>query len=324
MSHIPKIDISAPSGKTDLSISLVDAFADTGFCFITGHGINYSLVEKIRLLVKDLFALPPHTLEPFHVQQSNYRGYVPLGFFTPNDGGDSDIYTAWKLHWEAPAELNSRSKIFGANRWPPVLNLRDAVLSYWALLDELASRLLRAIEVGLGLPEGTMNQWFDAPLTNMTLLYYPATGKKNLGFHPHKDFAVLTILPYDPVGGLQVMSRKGEWINVIGSEDAFLVNAGDILEIWSGGRLRSAPHRVVNNLGKERISFPWFAVPEPELNIEPLVEPVTGFDRATLNCGEASLAIWTSNWPEAPPPNGIALAEFDGNERNIEHLQVQN
>ena len=322
MTQIPKIDISDPVEQDKLANLLVEAFSDTGFCFISGHGIDRSLIDKLRLLIKELFVLPQHTLQRFRVQQENYRGYVPLGFFTPNDGGNSDLYAAWKLHWEAPETLTWRSRLFGVNRWPPVPGLRDTTLHYWALLEDLAAKLLQAIEVGLELPVDSLNQWFKAPLTNMTLLHYPATGKKNLGFHPHKDFAVLTILPYDPVGGLQVMSREGEWIDVVGREDAFMVNAGDILEVWSGGRLRSAPHRVVNWSGQERISFPWFAVPEPELNIEPLVEPVPNFDRATLNCGDASLAVWSSNWPEAQPPAGIALTEFDGNKKNLEHLQV--
>ena len=322
MTQIPKIDISGPTDQNKLASPLTKAFSDTGFCFISGHGIDRSLTDKLRLLIKELFVLPQDTLQRFHVRQENYRGYVPPGFFTPNDGGNSDLYAAWKLHWEAPEALAWRSRLFGANRWPPVPELRDTVLLYWSLLDALATRLLHAIEAGLGLSPGDLNQWFEAPLTNMTLLHYPDSENKNLAFHPHKDFAVLTILPYDPVGGLQVMSREGDWIDAVGPRDALLVNAGDILEIWSGGRLRSAPHRVVNWSGQERISFPWFAVPEPELNIEPLVEPIPDFERATLNCGDASLAVWSSNWPEAQPPSGIALTEFDGNKRNPEHLQT--
>lgn len=322
MTQIPKIDISGPIDQDKLASLLIEASSDTGFCFISGHGFDCGVIDKLRLLIKELFELPQHTLQRFHVQQENYRGYVPPGFFTPNDGGNSDLYAAWKLHWEAPEAMTCCSRFFGANRWPPVPELRDTVLHYWALLDDLASKLLQAIETGFDLPADSMNQWFETPLTNMTLLHYPASEKKNLAFHPHKDFAVLTILPYDPVGGLQVMSRQGDWIDAVGPKNAFLVNAGDILEVWSGGRLRSAPHRVVNWSGQERNSFPWFAVPEPELNIEPLVDPVPDFDRATLNCGDASLAVWTSNWPEAQPPAGIALAEFDGNKRNLEHLQV--
>ena len=165
----------------------------------------------------------------------------------------------------------------------------------------------KAAALGLGLPADRFTRWFDAPLTNMTLLRYPETGKERWGIHPHKDFDVLTLLAHDPVGGLQVLARDGEWLDAACPEDGFLVNAGDMLELWSGGRIRSAPHRVLNRSGRERVSFPWFAVPEPEVTIEPLLPPVPGFAREPLNCAEASA--------DAAPPAGIALGEFGGHPR---------
>ena len=176
----------------------------------------------------------------------------------------------------------------------------------------------KAAALGLGLPADRFTRWFDAPLTNMTLLRYPETGKERWGIHPHKDFDVLTLLAHDPVGGLQVLARDGEWLDAACPEDGFLVNAGDMLELWSGGRIRSAPHRVLNRSGRERVSFPWFAVPEPEVTIEPLLPPVPGFAREPLNCAEASAAVWYSNWPDAAPPSGITLGEFGDHPREAE------
>ena len=315
MTRIPTLDPAAAGGASGLAGPLADALADTGFCIVTGHGIDLALIREVRRRVRELFALPPQTLERHRVQRSNYRGYVPLGFFTPNDGGGSDMYAAWKLHWEAPPELAARSPLYGPNRWPPVPGLRDAVLRYWMALDGLAAELLRAAALGLGLPADRFTRWFDAPLTNMTLLRYPETGKERWGIHPHKDFDVLTLLAHDPVGGLQVLARDGEWFDAACPEDGFLVNAGDMLELWSGGRIRTAPHRVLNRFGRERVSFPWFAVPEPEVTIEPLLPPVPGFAREPLNCAEASAAVWYSNWPDAAPPAGIALGEFSAHPR---------
>ena len=208
MTRIPTLDPAAAGGASGLAGPLADALADTGFCIVTGHGIDLALIREVRRRVRELFALPPQTLERDRVQRSNYRGYVPLGFFTPNDGGGSDMYAAWKLHWEAPPELAARSPLYGPNRWPPVPGLRDAVLRYWTALDGLAAELLRAAALGLGLPADRFTRWFDAPLTNMTLLRYPETGKERWGIHPHKDFDVLTLLAHDPVGGLQVLGAR--------------------------------------------------------------------------------------------------------------------
>ena len=46
----------------------------------------------------------------------------------------------------------------------------------------------------------------------------------------------LTILNTDSTtGALQVMSKSGEWINADPIEDAFLINIGDMLNIWTNG-----------------------------------------------------------------------------------------
>ena len=70
----------------------------------------------------------------------------------------------------------------------------------------------------------------------------------------------------------EVMNGKGEWIDAPPVEGAFVVNIGDMLELWSGGRLKSTPHRVVNRSGHERYSFPYFAVPRHDVVVAPLID----------------------------------------------------
>jgi isopenicillin N synthase-like dioxygenase len=45
-------------------------------------------------------------------------------------------------------------------------------------------------------------------------------------------------------GGLEVRRRTGEWIFAPPLADCVLVNIGDQLQAWTGGRLVSTPHRV--------------------------------------------------------------------------------
>jgi isopenicillin N synthase-like dioxygenase len=71
-----------------------------------------------------------------------------------------------------------------------------------------------------------------------------------------------------------------------------------MLELLTGGRLVSTPHRVVNRSGKQRMSFPYFSVPRHDVVVKPLLPPLPGFERQPLQAGAASANIWTSNWPD--------------------------
>lgn len=145
---------------------------------------------------------------------------------------------------------------------------------------------------------------FAAPVTNMTLLHYPPSEptEGSYGIHPHKDTNVFTILHPDPVGGLLVRTTAGEWIEATCPLEALLINTGDMMELWSGGRFVSTPHQVVNTTGKERYAFPYFLAPSHDVTIEPLVEPVPGFDRIEpIEVGPWSVEVWRTNWPDAIP-----------------------
>lgn len=227
-----------------------------------------------------------------------------MGFFTPNDGsGKADKYEGYKLHHEVASDAPIRSDcaLYGPNVWPPqVPDARGVILDYWSQLDRVANALLGALETGLGLPARQLLNAFRDPMTNMTLLHYPpqAPDEGGYGIHPHKDTDALTIIAPDPVGGLEVQARDGGWVSPDCPPGGFVVNIGDMLELWSGGRLKSTPHWVVNRSGQERYSFPYFAVPRHDVVVTPLVDPLPGFDRPAVHCGHWSAEIWRTNWPD--------------------------
>jgi isopenicillin N synthase-like dioxygenase len=45
--------------------------------------------------------------------------------------------------------------------------------------------------------------------------------------------------------GLQVRHDKNNWINVGNKEGCIVVNTGDLMSIWTEGRMKSAVHRVL-------------------------------------------------------------------------------
>ena len=256
----------------------------------------------MRDIVKQIFAVDEQAKWDQAITRDNYRGYIPMGFFTPNDGsGTADRYEGYKLHRETALDdpIRQECALYGPNRWPDGIAARETVLAYWAELDRVADVLLGALEQGLKLPENALRQHFVAPLTNMTLLHYPpqAPDEGGYGIHPHKDSSALTIIAPDPVGGLEVKSGGG-WVTPDCPEGGFVVNIGDVLEHFSGGRLVSTPHRVVNKTGRERYSFPYFAVPRHDAVIKPLLEPTNGFERADVHCGYWQAEVWRTNWPD--------------------------
>lgn len=273
---------------------------------IVGHGIPAAVVNRLRASVIGFFNRPLDEKLTCSISKDDYRGYIPLGFFTPNAAGLSpDYYEGYKLHAETNASdpICAECELYGPNKWPDApLDLQRNVQNYWQHCDRLSAVLLDALAQTLNIDPGIFRQAFEKPLTNMTLLHYPATlpGQPSAGIHPHKDTDALTILAPDPVGGLQLRPRGSErWVSADAPADALIVNIGDMLEVWSGGYFVSTPHKVVNKKGDERYSFPYFAVPRFDVNVTPLREIQPGFNRAAMTVGEVSRKIWQSNWPDA-------------------------
>ncbi|CUH45805.1 isopenicillin N synthase family dioxygenase [Ruegeria atlantica] len=309
MQSIPTIDISPLKDTAhpdhDATVQrILDACTDIGFLSITGTGVSPDTVNQVRAKTREIFDIDEQSKWDQAITRNNYRGYIPMGFFTPNDGsGKADKYEGYKLHFEVSEDHPVRDDcaLYGPNLWPAeVPGAQDVILEYWSQLDHVAELLLGALEIGLGLTPNVLKAAFATPMTNMTLLHYPpqASDEEGFGIHPHKDTDALTIIAPDPVGGLEVQTRDGGWITPDCPPGGFVVNIGDMLELWSGGQLKSTPHRVVNKSGKERYSFPYFAVPRHNVVVEPLLPPLPGFDRPSVHCGHWSAEIWRTNWPD--------------------------
>ncbi|MDA1064191.1 MAG: isopenicillin N synthase family oxygenase [Proteobacteria bacterium] len=288
--------------------AIESACHDIGFMYLTGHGIATSTVDRMRAAVIAYFALPVDIKIGDRILRDNYRGYIPAGFFSANSGAVlADLYEGYKLHYEAPARdaICADCDLYGPNRWPKGSpELKSAVLDYWRECDRVANVLLASVADILGIERESFLRLFEKPLTNMTLLHYPpqAPDARGFGIHPHKDTDVLTILAPDPVGGLFVRSRdQQEWIEAAPPRDALIVNIGDLLELWSGGYFVSTPHKVVNNRGAERYSFPYFVVPRYDTVVTPLRAPQSGFHRSIVHVGDVSREVWRTNWPDATP-----------------------
>lgn len=322
---LPIVDLSAlfVAAPTEASYqttaaALYDACSTIGFAVVVGHGVPPAVTSAMRAAVKTIFATPRSILQQHLVEKGNYRGYVPLGYFTPNSGkGMADQYEAWKLHTETRSDdpICAASSLYAPNRWPQIeSDVKTPILTYWGEMTRVSNTILVALWRVLGLDTDRLLSALEKPLTNMTLLNYPPIPPQSSawGIHPHKDFNLVTLLAHDPIGGLEVRNRDGEWLSAACPPEGMVMNVGDMLELWSGGRLMSTPHRVLNRSGQARQSFPYFSVPRYDVMIEPLLPPIPGYERQPLHVGRSSADIWYSNWPDTVSTEpGQELGDFD-------------
>jgi isopenicillin N synthase-like dioxygenase len=108
-------------------------------------------------------------------------------------------------------------------------------------------------------------------MATLRLLHYPAPSRGSdpqTGAGAHTDYRNLTLLATDDVGGLEVRTRAGQWIEAPVVPGAFIVNIGDCLMHWTNDVYVYTPHRVVNRSARERYSIAFSYDPNPDALVE--------------------------------------------------------
>jgi isopenicillin N synthase-like dioxygenase len=120
--------------------------------------------------------------------------------------------------------------------------------------------VMRAIAVGMDLPESFFDSYTDVGDNTLRLLHYPAVKSDVFRINPgqvragaHSDYGSITLLFQDAAGGLQVKSPNGTFVDATPIEDTCVVNAGDLLARWSNDLIKSTIHRVVEPPQREGV-----------------------------------------------------------------------
>jgi isopenicillin N synthase-like dioxygenase len=95
-----------------------------------------------------------------------------------------------------------------------------------------------------------------------------------MALNHHTDAGAITLLLQDRQPGLEVY-RDGVWHLVEPTDDAIVVNIGDIVQVWSNDRYQAALHRVIANAEAERFSVPFFFSPAYSTDYAPLATTVS-------------------------------------------------
>lgn len=290
MKKLPLIDLSMmeTGHRPELVKDIRRAAEEIGFFLVSDTGIDTGLVKSMFFHAKKFFNRP-------HCEKNQYRsvednqGWIPTGQEILDPGMPGDIKESFTM-----CDIDRTSQLL--TYWPEI-SFRDSSLSFYRGAYALSMSLLMLLAEGLQLPAN----WFlaahdsaDNP-SALRLLHYPRVDgcvpSGSLGAGAHTDYGSITLLWQDYAGGLEIMDRQGEWLEVKPQgQNIVVVNIGDLMQRWTNDVLRSTPHRVQPRLNsRDRYSIAFFCNPDKsaEISVAPTcIEPARCARYQAIYAGE--------------------------------------
>ena len=257
---------------------------ETGFLIIEGHGVPKKVINEQWDIVSKFFSSPLDIKREVRVPYSGY----PYGWIGP----DQEALAASKGE-ETPPDLKESFNggplnipkhikdpaayefCYQPSLWPQIDGFREIWESYYSEMESLAKRIMVAFAEALGLESSYFDSFINNPISALRALHYPETKDiiidKQQRAGAHTDYGSLTILlPQTGTTGLQI-KKKNTWIDVPALQDCFVINIGDLMELWTAGRWVSTLHRVVAKPNQSpRKSLAYFHQPDWEAIIKPI------------------------------------------------------
>ncbi|KAK3412436.1 hypothetical protein EUGRSUZ_I01185 [Eucalyptus grandis] len=230
---IPLIDLAALAGYSP-SDSLVTASLATFEGLVAEMGKACKKWERIKQEARDFFR---PGLEEKKVRRDERRvvGYYEVEH-TKNVRDWKEVFDCTVQETTlVPAlpEDGEEAVTEWINQWPeypPGLRLHA---EYAQELEKLAYKLMGLIAQSLGLPANRFDEFYKGQ-TSIRLDHHPLCPV------PHLSLWALLVKPIPA---------------------AFIINAGDIIQVWSNETYESVEHRVMVNSEKEKFSIPFFFNP---------------------------------------------------------------
>ncbi len=254
------------------------AYEQHGFVILTDHGMPQALIDRFLGLYKTFFAWPEDAKRRYHVPGGGgARGYTPFGIETAKGATHHDLKEFWHVGRELP-EGHAYRKYMADNVWINELTgFRDTSIEMFETFDSTGRRILRAIAAILNLPADFFEDKVQLGNSVLRVIHYPPMPPQptdSVRAGAHEDINVITLLLGAEEPGLQVLSKRGEWLEVNPSPGSMVVNVGDMLQRLTNGTLRSTSHRVINPKSDRarhaRYSMPFFLHFNPDFPIAAL------------------------------------------------------
>ena len=276
---IPRIDAKALiAGDPDAMAMAAEGATGVGFMTVYNTPLTGSYVQDMIDAYGAFFHLPASAKSAYDMSKTgSNRGWGAAG----SEQVDPDANPDYKQVFDCGLTLveddpiaDENLSFYAPNLWPdqPV-GFAEKLQDYYLQGTDFALDLLCAIAASVGENGDFFRDKFTRPMALLRGNFYPErpvwATDKDFGIATHTDYGCLTLLATDGSPGLEVRKRGGGWIPLSAPLGEFVINFGEMLEMWTGGKIKATPHRVIGT-NAERISVPLFFNPNHDANVAPI------------------------------------------------------
>jgi isopenicillin N synthase-like dioxygenase len=274
---IPKIDAQKLIARDAATMDLLqDGIAHYGFLIIHNTDITQDEMTRVIAQYRAFFQLDLSEKSRVDMAKTgSNRGWGALLSEQVDPNANPDYKEVFDCGFDIdPTDPMASLSVYAPNKWPErPEGFATVIGGYYDQAMNVAIEVLRAIADVLGLDTAFFDDKFSKPMALLRGNYYPTrpdwAGDKDFGIAEHTDYGCVTLLGTDGVPGLEAQTISGDWISVNANPGEFIINFGEMLQIWTEGRVRATPHRVRGS-NEERISVPLFFNPNYDTNVAPM------------------------------------------------------
>ncbi|XP_075512200.1 1-aminocyclopropane-1-carboxylate oxidase homolog 3-like [Primulina tabacum] len=246
-------------------IDEVRAASETwGFFQVINHGICDGILQEMHDGVRRFYEQDDEVKKEWYTRDLSRRVIYNSNF---------DLFSAPSANWRDTAYCQMAPDAPKPEELPEVC--RDIMFEYTNQILKLGKTLFQLLSEALGLKPNHLGVMECGEGITLLCHYYPLCPQPELtvGTSQHADSDFLTVLLNDGVNGLQVLYQN-QWVDVPFVHGALVVNVGDLLQLVSNDRFKSAEHRVLANNASPRISVACFFRSDLSMTDTKLYEPI--------------------------------------------------
>ncbi|KAL5543145.1 hypothetical protein UlMin_010855 [Ulmus minor] len=249
---IPVIDLGGLMEDSIQRKEIVDkvriASETWGFFQIVNHGIPVSVMDEMKDGVRRFYEQDTEIKKEYYSRDIT----KPIVY-----NSNFDLYSGKSTNWRDTFLCLMAPNSPKAEELPEVC--RDKLINYSKQVMKLGTLLFELLSEALELNPNHLNDMDCSEGLAVLGHYYPTCPQPELtmGTAKHADDDFLTVLLQDHIGGLQVRLHN-KWFDIPPVPGALVVNIGDLLQLISNDRFKSAEHRVLANREGPRVSVACF------------------------------------------------------------------